>query len=44
MQGQLADKATTLGTVLSDQASVMGTAWDAMLVKLQALQLRLTPR
>ena len=41
MQGQLADKAATLGTVLSDQASVMGTAWDAMLVKLQALQLQI---
>ena len=41
MQGQLADKAATLGTVLSDQASVMGTAWDAMLVKLQSLQLQI---
>ena len=41
MQGQLADKVATLGTVLSEQASVMGTAWDAMLVKLQSLQLQI---
>ena len=41
MTAEMAAKSTALGAALSGQASEMGVAWDAMLGRLQALQLQI---